>query len=349
MSESIPFESQLDPQIQRGCGAACLAMVYKSFGKDVQQAAIWPAISKPNRFGAVSSTTHLMALHALNEGLRAVAIQARHPVQVLRICKQRGIRAILNHRLEPGASTGHYTVLVDIDDKHVVLHDPYFGPARRLTHEDLTQLWRPSSASSEIAGNVLIAIAADTPPISPCEFCHTGMPAALPCPKCGKIVGLAPTAVLGCVRDGCIARMWNYVACPACDFLFNESGWSGRQAVAAEKRSEPELPPMPDLEAMFAELDKFCTLMLSTPGTAEHPDVKAQVAFLQSSKDIIRSAQVEALAGMKAHLEKIHAFASEARTKAAAQRQKMDEAAKPLPPLDGNALGAALLKNLGFR
>ena len=94
LSLSIPFESQADPEARRGCGAACFSMAHKSFGKDIRQAEIWPLISKPNRFGIVSSTTHLMALHAIGQGLNAVIIQAWHPLQVLRLCRDSGLRVI---------------------------------------------------------------------------------------------------------------------------------------------------------------------------------------------------------------------------------------------------------------
>ena len=128
---AIPYEKQSEPQINRGCGAACLSMAYRSFGKEIAQAEIWPLIAKQNRFGSIASATHLMALHALKQGLSAVVIQARHPIQVLRICRDNGIRAILSHRPHPGASTGHFTMLVDIDEKDVVVHDPALGPSRR--------------------------------------------------------------------------------------------------------------------------------------------------------------------------------------------------------------------------
>src|SRR5580658_4821777 len=106
LSVAIPFERQENLQTHRGCGAACLSMVYKSFGKSVPQAEIWPLIAKQNRFGSVASTTHLMALHAISQGLSAVVIQARHPIQVLRLCREAGVRAILNQRPHAGASTG---------------------------------------------------------------------------------------------------------------------------------------------------------------------------------------------------------------------------------------------------
>src|ERR1035441_340400 len=138
---AIPYEKQLDSQTGRTCGAACLSMVYRSLGKAVPQTEIWPAIAKQTASGSLASMTHLMAQDAVNRGFRAVAIQARHPLQVLRLCREWGIRAIVNHHLKLDAPAGHYSVLVDLDDKGVVLHDPFYGPSRRLPHAELLELW----------------------------------------------------------------------------------------------------------------------------------------------------------------------------------------------------------------
>lgn len=349
MPPPIPFESQHDPHTNRGCGAACLAMVYKSFGKDAQQAEIWPLIAKPNRFGVVSSTTHLMALHALGQGFSAVAIQARHPMQVLRLCREHGIRVILNQRPRPEAATGHYTVLVDIDDKTVIVHDPAHGPIRRMTHSELTHLWQPSSPNSEIAGNVLIAIAADPARIPECEFCHTAIPQAVNCPKCGESVGLSPAAMLGCVLDGCIARMWNYVACPTCDFLLNETGPATAQAVHTEApREQAPIADLTDLNRAFAHLDTLIAHVLTIPGMADHPDLKAQLDFINASKVTARAAQIEEFAAIKARLDRVAAAREMTDKKLEEQRKKHAETNAPMAALDGKALGESLLKRLGF-
>ena len=349
-SQAIPYEKQADPQVNRGCGAACLAMVYRSLGKQVPQAEIWPLIAKKNRFGSVASTTHLMALHALSQGFSAVAIQARHPLDVLRICRDAGIRAILNQRPRPEVATGHFTVLVDIDDKAVVVHDPALGPSRRMSHAELMQLWQPASADSEILGNVLIGIAANPAPISACEFCGTAMPPATDCPQCGKPVGLSPAALLGCLRDGCIARMWNYVACPHCDFLFQETGQAAAQTPGTEAAVEkPPLPALPDLEKAFAQLDRFCSHVLSIPGLAENVDLKAQLDFMQAGKERVRLAQAEEFAAIKARMDRLSAAGEESKKEAENRRKKQEEDNAPLSPLDANALGRALLKNLGFK
>jgi hypothetical protein len=352
----IPFERQENFETRRGCGAACLSMVYKSFGKDVPQSEIWPLIAKQNRFGSIASTTHLMALHAISQGLSAVVIQARHPIQVLRLCREAGVRAILNQRPHAGASTGHYTVLADVDQTSVVLHDPSLGSSRRMSHTELMQLWQPHGANSEILGNVVIGIgigiAAEVAPIPACEFCHTAIPAKVDCPKCKKGVGLNPAVLLGCIRDGCIARMWNYVACPSCDYVwsFNEAGIStGDVPRPAEPQQGPSLPQPQNLAPVFVELNKFCAQLLTIPGATGHADLNTQLNFIKTSKERLRLAQVEELVAVKVRVDKLVALERESKQKQELRRKEQEELNAPLPPIDGSSLGAALLKNLGFK
>jgi Peptidase C39 family len=357
LSVAIPFERQENLQTHRGCGAACLSMVYKSFGKDVPQGEIWPLIAKQNRFGSIASTTHLMALHAIRQGLSAVIVQARHPLQVLRLCHEAGIRAIINQRPHSGVQTGHYTVLVDMDQTSVVLHDPDLGPFRRMSHAELLRLWQPQCANAEILGSVIVGIAAEPGPIPACEFCHTAIPAKVDCPKCRKGVGLNPAVLLGCIRDGCIARMWNYVACPSCDYVwsFNEAGMSNEDVSggdvprAADPQKGPSFPQPQNLDGVFAELDKFCAQLLTVPGAAKHADLNTQLKFIQTSKNMLRLAQVEELAAAKVRVDKLVASEREAKQKQQLRRQKQEELNAPMPPLDGNALGESLLKNLGLK
>jgi hypothetical protein len=346
-ASAIPYIKQSDPQ-NRGCGAACLSMVYQSFGKEVRQSSIWPLTSKPNRFGVMSSTTHLLVLHAISQGFNAVAIQARDPLQALRICRENGIRAILNHRLEPSSETGHYSVLVDIGDDGVVLHDPLSGPFRRLSYAELTQLWLPSSPNSEVVGNTLIGISDAPPTAFRCEFCLTSAPEKIVCPRCHKPVGLQPMALLGCSRDGCIARMWNYICCPFCDCLFNEAGKSAA-VLAGAQEPKSTLPEPPNLDSVIAEIDKYCAHILSIPGLAQNPDLKIQMAVLQANKDKLKAAQAEEMVAVKAQADRLGSLNEQSRQKTEEHRKKVDQLNTPLDPLDGNALGQALLKNLGFK
>jgi hypothetical protein len=349
---TIPYEKQADPQTSRMCGAACLSMVYRSFGKEVPQSEIWPAIAKQNQFGSLASTTHLMAQDALGRGLAAVAIQARHPLQALRLCQEAGIRAILNHRLQPDSATGHYTVMVDLDGKSVVLHDPYFGPSRRLSHAELVALWQPHFPNSEIVGNVLIAVAADSPAVPACQFCHTLTPPSVECPRCKKPIGLRPAAVLGCMNQNCIARMWSYICCPACDFML-ESGSQPAQdgaagAASPEAAAEDPAAQPASLTKMFEELDKFCNHIQSLPGAAKHVELQQQLQVVKSSKAALSLSLAESAVHVQVYKNQVAAFVHAAKERAEAHRKRMEAVNTPPAPLDGNALGRALLKNLGF-
>jgi hypothetical protein len=99
-------------------------------------------------------------------------------------------------------------------------------------------------------------------------------------------------ALLGCSRDGCIARMWNYICCPFCDCLFNEAGKSAAVPVGAQE-PKSTLPDPPNLDSVIAEIDKYCAHILSIPGLAPNPDLKIQMPVLQAHKDKLKAAQAE--------------------------------------------------------
>ncbi len=340
---TFPYEKQADPELRRMCGAACLCMVYRSLGKQISQTEIWPGIAKRNRFGSLASTTHLMVSHALKLELDAVAVQTRHPLQALRTCHKNGIRAILNHRLHSGSAAGHYSVLVDIDEASVVLHDPLFGPFRRLAHDELLELWRPSLPNSEIAGNALIAVSARNAASLDCELCKTPIPPQVNCPKCNCAVGLQPAALLGCANDSCAARLWNYLCCPACDHAWTFSVDSAQAAEQATLDFEKEAS---ELNRLFGELDKFCGQILSYPAAANHPDIKRQIEFIGATKEKLKLAQTEQRIHLKTHQEQIAALVNAAKEKEEAHHRKLADLNRPIPPLDGDALGRALLKNV---
>ena len=59
-------------------------------------------------------------------------------------------------------------------------------------------------------------------------------------------------------------------------------------------------------------------------------------------------AHAEQLAIQKAQGEKLAAMVQKAQAKEEAHRQKMEKLTTPSPPLDGNALGRDLLRNVGL-
>jgi len=362
---AIPFEMQSDPQTNRACGAACLSMVYRSFGKEVPQAKIWPAIAKENRLGSLASTTHLMAQDASSRGFRALAVQARHPLQALKLCRESGIRAILNHRLNRSVPTGHFTVLVDIDGKDVFLHDPFLGPSRRLSHAELLELWQPRFPNSEIVGNVLIGIADQPTLANSCWLCQSTIPATVECPNCKKPVALQPNTVLGCMNTDCVTRIWEYICCPFCDFTWTFSLQAGQSGMhpfpldpsitstsnsgSTDAQGPSTAEHSPWMKPLFNEINKFCDHIRGIPGAAGHPDIKKQLDMIGINMERLVLAQAEMLTYQKMAQAQIAEMQEASRLKKEIHRKKMEELNRPAPPLDGNALGHALLKNLGFK
>jgi hypothetical protein len=350
----LPYERQLEPNTTRTCGAACLSMVYRSFGLDVGQSEIAAAVSRPNRFGSVASTTHLMARDAAMRGFESVAVQVRHPLQTLRLCRDSGIRVVLNHRLSDDSATGHYSALVDIDDTGVILHDPFFGPSRQLSHGQLLELWQPRLPDSEIVGNILIAIAARPTAVPACRVCGGALPSSVDCPRCATRVDLQPAAVLGCIRPGCPGRLWNYVCCPACDFT-----WAFSPVVPTVGESASPSSPEPratatsdedplNLDRLFGELDRFCSRILSLPAAAAHPDIRQQLDFIIASKEKLKLAQAEEIARRKTSDEQMARLKEETERRREAHHEKLADLETPSPPLDGDALSRALLRSLGL-
>ena len=82
------------------------------------------------------------------------------------------------------------------------------------------------------------------------------------------------------------------------------------------------------------------------PGMAEHPDIKAQIDFIKRAKTGARvpwrdncwNQTIRAVCHLRRRTE----------NKIGGHKQESGRSTNALLPLDGNALGQALLKNLGF-
>lgn len=207
----IPFERQQD---RRRCGAAALSMVFRAFGNPASQDEIWPQVSTDQW----SARTHLLARHAIERGLSAAVVQAKRPAVVLNRCHQAGLPAILNHRLNPKSSDGHYSVYLGQMNDQYILHDPYYGPGRMLTAKQLGELWDWQIISQEVSGNVLVALTDAPPPLEACPACGETSPATTECPQCSRSISLELAARLGCSNATCRARTWRRVFCPYCDY-----------------------------------------------------------------------------------------------------------------------------------
>lgn len=223
----IPFEAQLDEGLGRTCGAAALCMVYRSVGIPCTQSDVLQRVASAGPRGR-RAHSYRLARDANQQGLAAVVLQARHPWAALQSCLDHGIHVIVNHRLAPESRAGHYSVLVDIDEQGLTVHDPANGPARHWQSESFLSSWRPAPAFSEITGNVLVAISPIETSPHCCALCHARMLQAGCCPRCDSGIMLQPGAAIGCVSRNCSGKLWNRVFCVQCDGVVRIEGASAQ-------------------------------------------------------------------------------------------------------------------------
>lgn len=157
---------------------------------------------------------------------------------------------------------------------------------------------------------------------------------------------------LGCVNTACIARIWNYICCPFCDsaFTFSRDAQSAPPPrTSSDPATAPASSPAPlNLDAVFAELDRFLAHIVAIPAVAGHPEVKKALDFLSASKEQLSLSLAEVNATQKMHQEKMAGWQTAVQQRKENQEKQRETRNTPSPPLDAKALGRALLKNLGF-
>jgi hypothetical protein len=222
----VPFERQNDPAT---CGAAALAMVYRSFNIDRRQEQIWPAIASRSALGKWCARAQSLVADAGRCGLHALVVQARDPWVIPALCLDHAVRVILNHASDPTTGAGHFSVLRALTLEHIVLHDPDVGPDRMVTRDEFLRLWNPRAPRREILDQVLIAIADEASSLGPCPLCSATAGDEFVCPGCRQTVVVQPLVVLRCLTNWCPMRAWEQVFCPNCDLHWADGLSSARR------------------------------------------------------------------------------------------------------------------------
>ncbi len=197
---SVPFL----PQTEALCGGAAAAMVYRYWGDrhaDVQQFA--PLVDR--RAGGIRDSVLVAAIR--DKGWRVTpsvgsiatlqqSLAARQPAIVL---------------LEDRPNRYHFIVAVGIDDDAVVVHDPTWGPYRRIPIAGFVDAWTPAHFW------MLVVLPSDTQPApTPAAVSESARADAAPMNECDRRLdaaldeietrGLASAdAALGSVRAACPA------------------------------------------------------------------------------------------------------------------------------------------------
>jgi hypothetical protein len=191
-------------------------MVYRSLGIVETQQDIWPRVACLAWDGRRKARTRLLCQDALAHNLEAMIVQARQPWPLLQRCTNAGWRVILHHQPRVGAGEGHYSVLLDMTELEIVVHDPQAGPERHWQRDDFLAAWGPGGV--EVPGYVLVVITASSPSQLSCPVCGQGGADTVSCCNCRQTVQLRPEGTLGCLRPDCAGRLWERVFCPTCDW-----------------------------------------------------------------------------------------------------------------------------------
>jgi hypothetical protein len=210
----IPYERQKD---DHSCGAAALAMVYRSLGREATQDEIWEKVGRKRATGQWDSRTYLLCQDAIRRGLVGLIIQAQPPGwKVLEACQRHQLRVILHHRVKPHSTQRHFSVLLDLDDESIVLHDPLNGPEQRHGRAAFLELWGASGPGQQ-PGSMLVALA-DPAGLTAYQCPTCNQPTLTPtCGGCDQPLRLEPAAALGCADRACAAALWSRIHCPSCD------------------------------------------------------------------------------------------------------------------------------------
>ena len=130
---AVPFL----PQTEALCGGAAAAMVFRYWGDrhaDVQQFA--PLVDV--RAGGIDSGKLAGAVRARGW----LASEIRGSIEAIQKSLQDGAPLIL--LVEDRPSRYHYVVAVGLDEGHVLVHDPTWGPSRPIAFERLLRSWAPT-------------------------------------------------------------------------------------------------------------------------------------------------------------------------------------------------------------
>jgi hypothetical protein len=128
--------------------------------------------------------------------------------------------------------------------------------------------------------------------------------------------------------------------------------WNFTAAASASAKVTPEEPEKEkdpfQLGKVFAAIDQYCASIMAMPLIPNNPDIIKCLDALKATKGKLKEAAEQQLAQQKAHMEKLDALVEKAKQAREAHNKQKEALAAPSPPLDGNALGLALLKNMGL-
>jgi ABC-type bacteriocin/lantibiotic exporter with double-glycine peptidase domain len=153
---TLPYEPQSADDGQ--CGASCIVMMLRAYGKLADRARVWNKIREPRNGGGFYATTRRITEFLLGRNLPSLAVRARDPFKMLQRCKHQGVNAIVSVRLDDSSGFGHYVALSDCEADYVLVHDPAGTPNRRVHKQELENLQTPTDKHEITERNAHIGV-----------------------------------------------------------------------------------------------------------------------------------------------------------------------------------------------
>lgn len=157
LSLHVPFL----PQTEALCGGAAVSMVFRYWGDAHADAGQFAALVD-RRAGGIADDVLVGAVS--QRGWQAARLVGSIETLEAQLSAGRPIVILVADR----RSRYHYLVVTGIEDAHVVVHDPAWGPSRRMPKTELLRVWQPTNYwALRILPAELPVKAAATPPIAP--------------------------------------------------------------------------------------------------------------------------------------------------------------------------------------
>lgn len=130
---AIPYFKQ---DTTYSCGAVSVQMLLRYFGITISERTLMELLGTDTEYG----THHQPIIECLtNHGLYCYVDTDSTLEEVSRHLDSS--LPVLVHYIEPSADEHHYSVVVGSTSTHVLLHDPWNGPAFTLPHTDFLERW----------------------------------------------------------------------------------------------------------------------------------------------------------------------------------------------------------------
>ena len=134
---NIPYFKQ---EVDYFCGPASLQMAFAFFGKTISQTEIASQAGTTKEEGTDNDKLVKVAQEA---GFR-VSTKELAALEDIQSYLTQNIPVIVNF-IEPTDEEGHYAVVVGIDDKDIILNDPWNGPNFSIPKADFVNRWHSTN------------------------------------------------------------------------------------------------------------------------------------------------------------------------------------------------------------